>query len=744
MIKLRMELLSDTCPGSGTTLAGVLDTEVDTDSYGIPRIQGRRVKGLFREAAMELYEFNMADKQLIESVFGKTGDYSGSIIFPTLYPEHAEKLRAFLDDAKKDSNLRQFAEHETVLEFFTVVRSQTAIGKDGIAEDNTLRMTRCVRRGIIFEGLMFSIDTLNEEQKKLLQDCAAMIRHMGCNRTRGMGCVSCKIEISNDADDLAVFPQFDIQEIEEDYGESMVLPIQIHLEQPCAVKENFIPGSAVRGIFASAYMKWRGKRASDVPFHQEQLFRNLFLDNLVSYGFCWPEYKEKVFYPMPFSMMKEKHSRWKTIYDIAACNPEEWMDFLDEKEKIEGQYVWMPEQEKAWKVKTYTPHSTEMYHHRRPEDRSIGHAEKSGKGETAAASGGQLYSREALCENQDFYGEIRGAEKFINALKCLLPEGSVCFLGGSRNAQYGKARITYPEKVAVSSRRRLDDRLVLTFISPFVAVDKYGCDSTEVTDVLHAIFPQTEIAEQNIFCCCRTRTIKGFNGKWGMPAVERQVLMPGSVIVIYGMRALTDYQMQEIETHSYGRYQDSGYGRIFLNWHGDKKEGTYLDAEEESDPTRRILAYERYEPQKYIDQCLISRIREQYRHADSDCVNDLKNILRDSPNSHVLSSLMQIIKNSKSFSDTRKQMEHASKRAKKSNAEWFARIIRTLFKEDNNLETENEFVAQGRRMTGGIRSDWDKRQRELLNGRAFELFRDIMQEMIRAKQLKMAGEVEQG
>ena len=89
-------------------------------------------------------------------------------------------------------------------------------------------------------------------------------------------------------------------------------------------------------------------------------------------------------------------------------------------------------------------------------------------------------------------------------------------------------------------------------------------------------------------------------------------------------------------------------------------------------------------------------------------------------------------------------MEHASKRAKKSNAEWFARIIRTLFKEDNNLETENEFVAQGRRMTGGIRSDWDKRQRELLNGRAFELFRDIMQEMIRAKQLKMAGEVEQG
>ena len=122
----------------------------------------------------------------------------------------------------------------------------------------------------------------------------------------------------------------------------------------------------------------------------------------------------------------------------------------------------------------------------------------------------------------------------------------------------------------------------------------------------------------------------------------------------------------------------------------------------------------------------------------------MKNILRDSPNSHVLSSLMQIIKNSKSFSDTRKQMEHASKRAKKSNAEWFARIIRTLFKEDNNLETENEFVAQGRRMTGGIRSDWDKRQRELLNGRAFELFRDIMQEMIRAKQLKMAGEVEQG
>lgn len=246
MIKLRMELLSDTCPGSGTTLAGVLDTEVDTDSYGIPRIQGRRVKGLFREAAMELYEFNMADKQLIESVF-ENGGLFGKYYIPNPIQNMRKTSGRFLM-MQKDSNLRQFAEHETVLEFFTVVRSQTAIGKDGIAEDNTLRMTRCVRRGIIFEGLMFSIDTLNEEQKKLLQDCAAMIRHMGCNRTRGMGCVSCKIEISNDADDLAVFPQFDIQEIEEDYGESMVLPIQIHLEQPCAVKENFIPGSAVRGI----------------------------------------------------------------------------------------------------------------------------------------------------------------------------------------------------------------------------------------------------------------------------------------------------------------------------------------------------------------------------------------------------------------------------------------------------------------------------------------------------------------
>jgi len=45
---LEIKLLSATCPGSGEGWAGIVDTDIITDSSGLPFIPGRRIKGILR------------------------------------------------------------------------------------------------------------------------------------------------------------------------------------------------------------------------------------------------------------------------------------------------------------------------------------------------------------------------------------------------------------------------------------------------------------------------------------------------------------------------------------------------------------------------------------------------------------------------------------------------------------------------------------------------------------------------
>lgn len=49
--KIKIELMSDLCAGSGYSFAGVIDSDVSYDEYGLPFLPARRLKGCMREAA---------------------------------------------------------------------------------------------------------------------------------------------------------------------------------------------------------------------------------------------------------------------------------------------------------------------------------------------------------------------------------------------------------------------------------------------------------------------------------------------------------------------------------------------------------------------------------------------------------------------------------------------------------------------------------------------------------------------
>ena len=66
-----IELMSDLCPGSGFSYAGIIDSDVSFDTFGFPYISGKRIKGCMRETAKLLGIGN------IDKLFGigREGEY---------------------------------------------------------------------------------------------------------------------------------------------------------------------------------------------------------------------------------------------------------------------------------------------------------------------------------------------------------------------------------------------------------------------------------------------------------------------------------------------------------------------------------------------------------------------------------------------------------------------------------------------------------------------------------------------
>ena len=96
-------------------------------------------------------------------------------------------------------------------------------------------------------------------------------------------------------------------------------------------------------------------------------------------------------------------------------------------------------------------------------------------------------------------------------------------------------------------------RTVITLRSPMVAENSFGNDSTAVSDVLHAIFPERNLSDlsSQTFPFFEEGIYGGYHAKWGMPLPQRTALVPGSEVVIYGLElskedTLLGYEKQSI------------------------------------------------------------------------------------------------------------------------------------------------------------------------------------------------------
>ena len=187
-MRIQMELLSDAIFGNGLSVPGGEDISVTRDIQGFPYYRGSTLKGVFREELISLlvlqgnpwsYALKEANEVLGEAHddrFDERKVFFGDLTIPDVVK--ATVLEETGDDA------------DAVLDAFTHLRTFTALDEDSSVKEGSLRMARCVNRGVTLEGTILC----DESIEPLIVETLGFVKSVGTMRNRGFGSVAIRTE----------------------------------------------------------------------------------------------------------------------------------------------------------------------------------------------------------------------------------------------------------------------------------------------------------------------------------------------------------------------------------------------------------------------------------------------------------------------------------------------------------------------------------------------------------------------
>jgi hypothetical protein len=199
--QLKIQLLSDTTFGRGDGVAGLIDQEVEYDSYGFPYLRGRTLKGLLSEECDNLISVLSDDirlywENIVGTLFGKPGSNLETIavmhVGDACLPNDLREAVAW-QIKQKTLTIKE------VLDSLTAIRRQTAIDfQSGIADKGSLRSFRVVLRKLEFKADLVFEKLPNDEMLSVLSVGTLALRHIGSGRNRGRGYVRCTLHDSSE------------------------------------------------------------------------------------------------------------------------------------------------------------------------------------------------------------------------------------------------------------------------------------------------------------------------------------------------------------------------------------------------------------------------------------------------------------------------------------------------------------------------------------------------------------------
>lgn len=588
---LKITLKSDLCVGSGFSYAGIIDSDVSYDKYGVPFISGRRLKGCMRDAAAMI----KVSGEQIRRIFGVSGDNGtyGVTIGNGFPVGWKKKERAIQCLQENFSGAAQYLSPENVLAQFTMVQAQTRIGDEGVAQDGSLRFTRVVRKNdfarkegaLVFEAPITY--TCREEEREQLEEQLCRIlkatRHIGLKRNRGLGNVQIKLGTGQEFHSEINVKRLDKEAVSrESEGERVGIHYVIQNHEPLKMSSDdirgsvtYIGGASVLGAIAAQYLK-NGTA-------EDEAFEALFLDGEVCYSDLMPVQKiggeYLIYYPAPqyINRMKKTKKLVNVLCDATKEQEERYktevayhLENGNQPKKLKGKYV-------ACKNQKYAVHEVDMemvYHHNT-------------KDKSKDRPNGLLYSEEVIEEGQFFGGVIWTERKWLNLVLKLLTEADLCF-GKSKGAQYGHCHIVGDIEVrnleSQSEKHRTflkEHRVVVTLLSDAAFMDEEGNYTVQNKKVRQQIANQLgitdkkpEVGEGYTGDYIQTKERNGYNTKWNFRKQSVPVIAAGSAFCFILEEDLKEYP------EYVGERNVEGLGRISIT---DTEEFCYCIDELESE-----------------------------------------------------------------------------------------------------------------------------------------------------------------
>ena len=503
---LKIELMSDMCVSDGGVYNSSLDTDVVYDSYGFPYIPAKRIKGCLREIALELKQMGLdVDPEIL---FGSEGNSSGKVRVSDALLKDVECYR---DDINKSSNMLVF-HPQNVLNYYTYIRTQTSIDYDyGVAEDASLRNMRVVKKGNTF---LAKIEIDDESVSDAFRMCCTALRHMGLSRTRGLGEIRCSV----------VAPETTSDKTENDFAlveGANRLYYTIDLKEPVIIKSinggeerslDYIDGSKVLGVVAEK-LKRNGEDVTAFIESGKLFFSNAYIEDA---GERMVE--------VPASLYSVKDND-KVIIDGAIKDKNE----NDDRQINQIKHCYVSYEDGKIKAKKSVK-MEDRYHHRRPDDKSIGRALKSD-------DNSDFYSMSSICAGQRFRGFIHGAPEQIKKISELIAGESTALIGYSRMSEYGQVEIKCVESEKRVEEKKAEpvDSLNILLESPAIIYNDNAMYSLDQNVLIREILTCLGI---NCDKSCEEKSfinygqVGGFNVTWGYRKPIVGVFEKGSFIHI--------------------------------------------------------------------------------------------------------------------------------------------------------------------------------------------------------------------
>ncbi len=642
-MKLRITLDSDLCSGSGDAFNSFIDTDIVYDRYGIPYIPAKRIKGCIREACLELVDFGVVNRNNYEKLFGKEGDSKSRF---TLSDAYMAEPFAYMEmchdlDMEEDAVLKN---PQNVLNLFTYTRTQTAmIPETGVAKEKSLRTLRVVKRGLVFESELLFDGSVDHEMQEIFETSACMVTHMGINRTRGLGQV--KIEIShnekNDTKHNIIVPSK--EEISaKAVDEKVKLLYTITLKSPilCRSAEGnqaktltYIEGSKMLGIIVGAlgYERFR-----DLTKDNELIVANAYI--------CFGEDpdKQKRSVPVRASLKRKKdqafdeNNEMKVIdklYDTASDegDPSELLSPIS--------YEYISSNKVLCDVDTEI-----SYHHRRPEDKSIGRA--TGKDDSA------FYQLESISEGQTFQGFILATEKQAADICNALSSITNIRMGNGQSAEYGAVDIKLAcEDVMQPVVDYIANEFTVKLNSPAIIYNKSGMLSAEDADFLDYLKILTDADDLRIVKAFPTyEKIGGFNRTWGKRKPTFTALGKGSTFLI---QTITGIEPRKFMNAFIGERVSEGFGELEIST--DMEVNVTLKSKKNDSKPGQDNKTNKKCNSKFINELYLQQWKKDLQEEAEQRANNIfeQNYKGKSQNNidAAFSRFSMICKESKSFSD---------------------------------------------------------------------------------------------